>query len=276
MKIFSRKISFKKVVSRIIVDGHDIDLTKTCVKGNIEKINRKHERKFKAGHAKFEKITGTCGCCMRSNLTINKTTGRLSAHNDLSGNRCWGSNTQPLEISDEGIIEGIRFFHTLMKTIKLHLKTAKGAFKAQLDREYREAVAMFRAKVDLLVSYRDLEAKRRAAEKAAEIKAAKKAAKAAKKAAKKAADAKKQEQVKIERNKIAVCPKCGTTARVEVFGVDDDTTDSEIDLVFGYRKRKDGSLYPQSYCRCCRRKMNAEYRAKKKAAKAAKAIKVAA
>jgi hypothetical protein len=266
MKIFTRKINFKKVVSRIIVDGHDIDLTKTCVKGNIEKINRKHERKFKAGHAKFEKITGTCGCCMRSNLTINKTTGRLSAHNDLSGKRCWGSNTQPLEISDEGIIEGIRFFYTVMKTVKLHLKTAKGAFKSQLEREYKEALEMFKVKVDLLISYRDLEAKRRAAEKAAKIKAAKKAAKKAARAAKKAANAKKTEQVRIKRNANATCPRCGTVAK--------DT--EQVDALFGYRKRKDGSLYPQSYCRCCRKEMNAIYRAKKKATIKDTAIKVAA
>lgn len=256
--------NFKTIAASINYDGFDIDLMTTCTKGNLEKINKRHERKHKAGWAKFFKISATCGCCMRDDLTMNKATGKVAAHNmPNSQNRCWGANTEALEISDEGIIAGIRMLITLKQTIELHLRNAHkwSNKKVELEIELARVEAALEEKVEQIISYRDLRKKRAEEERAAAIKKEEEEKKALAVSAKELA----RKAYFAERCKVTTCPTCSAEAN----------TEEEVESIFGLRKKTNRAgeiiFFPQSYCKSCRSQQNKIRRAKKKAEAAAAA-----
>lgn len=277
-----RTINFQKVATKIVTgEGFELDLLKKQEKGSLEKILKKQEKKHKKGHAKFYSIKGTCPCCMKE-FTINKKTGKLSNHY-MEGQKCLGAGLEPLEISDEGLLNTIQTLISLWKTYNMLAKKAHKWSNAKKENEAKAASVkeILLEKIALLVSYRDLAKIRRKEEEKASKEAAKKAARAAARAhraaeraakkaekeEKKAAEAaeKKTEKYIVRqaffanRCKGTFCPKCNKVA----------STEDEVEIFFGFRKKKDGTLHPQSQCKACRAAANRIARAKKKAAKEA-------
>ena len=259
MQFSTKTINFQTVLTSVNYGGFEIDLLSSTTKGSLEKINQKHERKHKNGHAKFYRIGATCGCCMRDDLTLNKETGKINTHY-IAGTqiKCSGSNTEALEVSDEGIIEAIRFFWTYLKTIELHLRNTHAWSKAKVELEIAklETEEALKEKLELIISYRDLRAKR-AKEEAEEAK--KQAVKARKEAAKTEKFKATKEYFK-GRCKKTNCPTCSASA----------STEEEVIEIFGLRKKKNAAgltiTFPQSYCKKCRSAQNRRRRAAKKAA----------
>ena len=268
MLFTTKTINYKTVLTSVNFQGFDIDLTEITIKGNLEKINQKHERKHKDGHAKFYRIGATCGCCMRDDLTLNKETGKISSHT-IKGTqtKCWGTGKDALEVSDEGIIAGIRYLHTYIKSIDLHLRNthAWSSQRVELEVAKLEAEAALKEKLELIISYRDLRIKRAKAQ--AEL--AKKEAAEAKKAEAKSEKFKATKAYFKARCSKTTCPTCSAEAG----------TPEEVQEIFGLRKKKNAAgltiTFPQSYCKKCRSAQNRARRAAKKAAEQAAVLKSA-
>ena len=264
-----RTINFVKTPVSIEAKGFQLDLTTAHNKSTklkmIAKLEKKHGEKF----ARFYSIKGTCPCCMRE-FTVNKVTGKL-AHHYTKGTsvKCSGAGMEPLEISDQGLVKTIQEYIQLVDTYEM---LARKSHKWSNDKKEYTAQAevvktVLAEKIDLLISYRDLAKIQRKAEEKAAKKAAKKAERAAARAAKKEQKAAEAAEKKTEkyivrqayfanRCKGTFCPKCNKVAQSK----------EEVQKLFGFRKKKDGTLHPQSSCKSCRAEANRRTRAKKKAA----------
>ena len=257
-----KTINFVKTPVSIEAKGFQIDLQTTHSKSTklkmIAKLEKKHGEKF----ARFYSIKGTCPCCMRE-FTVNKITGKLAHHNTKGTSvKCSGAGMEPLEISDQGLVQTIQQYIQLVDTYKMLARKSHKWSNARKEYTAQAEIveAVLAEKVNLLISYRDLET----------IKRKEEAKQAKKEAAKKLREERKSAKVKVrlqyfeQRCEATHCPSCGVTAECS----------DGVAEIFGYRKKKIKGLtvlHPQSYCKKCRSRMNAEYRARKKAQKLEKA-----
>lgn len=257
-----KTFNFVRTPVSIEADGFQLDLTTPHTKGNLLKMLAKLEKKHGEKFARFYSIKGTCPCCMRE-FTVNKITGKLSHHYTKgTAVKCSGSGMEPLEISDQGLVQTIKDYIQLVDTYEM---LARKSHEWSNDRkEYTAKAENVRAvldeKLELLISYRDLRS----------IKRKEEAARAKKEAAKKLKEERQSEKAKVRvqyydnRCEGTHCPLCGKTAESR----------DEVEELFGFRKKKIKGItvpMPQSYCKVCRSEKNKQYRLKKLAEKEMKA-----
>lgn len=247
-----KTINFIKTPVSISAKGFELDLQNAHQKSTklkmIAKLEKKHGEKF----ARFYSIKGTCPCCLRE-FTVNKITGKLSHHNTKGTSvRCPGAGLEPLEISDQGLISTIQTYIQLLDTYKMIARKSHKWSNAKKENEKKaeEVLQVLLEKIDLLISYRDLEKQRRKEEKKAQEKARKDQERARKKTEKYL----KRQKYFANRCEKTFCPCCNKVAENK----------EEVINLFGLRKKKDGTLYPQSQCKSCRAEGNRKARAKKK------------
>tara|TARA_R100000654_G_scaffold68428_1_gene97375 strand:+ start:914 stop:1708 length:795 start_codon:yes stop_codon:yes gene_type:complete len=255
-------INFVKTPVSIEAKGFELDLTITHNKSSklkmLSKLTKKHGEKF----ARFYSIKGTCPCCMRE-FNVNKITGKLSHHYTKGTTvKCSGAGMEPLEISDQGLVQTIKEYIQLVDTYKMLARKSHQWSNARKEYTAQAQIVkdVLAQKVDLLITYRDLES----------IKRKEEAERAKKEAAKKLKEERQSEKAKVRfeyydnRCEGTHCPRCGKTAESR----------DEVEELFGFRKKKIKGItvpMPQSYCKVCRSIQNKEYRLKKLAQKEQKA-----